>query len=86
MIFQTAPSFPILPIVLIVIGFILVLIGLVLFGRENEPIDGNTRSESKGIILLGPIPIVWGFSKKVKIIVGMIAVIVFVFTIILWLY
>ena len=86
MIFQTAAAFPIIPIVLIVIGFILVLIGLVLFGRENECINGDAKSESKGIILLGPIPIVWGFSRNVKIIVGMIAVIVFVFTIILWLY
>ncbi|TFG11964.1 DUF131 domain-containing protein [Candidatus Thorarchaeota archaeon] len=86
MILQTAVSVTILPFVFIVIGFILVLIGLVLIGRENEDTNANIKSESKGIILLGPIPIVWGFGKKVKILVGTIAVVVFVLAVVLWIY
>ncbi len=31
------------------------------------------RRESKGIILFGPIPIVWGYGKRVWIIAAIIA-------------
>ncbi|MFW9795165.1 MAG: DUF131 domain-containing protein, partial [Candidatus Thorarchaeota archaeon] len=37
----------------------------------------QTQRESKGIILLGPIPIVWGYGKKVWIAIGFIAILLF---------
>ncbi|MFW9957343.1 MAG: DUF131 domain-containing protein [Candidatus Odinarchaeota archaeon] len=33
------------------------------------------RSESKGVILIGPIPIVWGYGKKGWIIAGAVGLI-----------
>ena len=44
--------------------------------RSN--IEGvEQRRESKGIILLGPIPIVWGYGKRVWVIAAIIAIILF---------
>jgi uncharacterized protein (TIGR00304 family) len=83
---QTAPSFNILPVVLIVAGFVLVLIGLIFLGRKSQASDENAKAESKGIILIGPIPIVWGFSRKATIAIAAVAVAIFLLTIILWLY
>jgi uncharacterized protein (TIGR00304 family) len=40
--------------------------------------DGvETKRESKGIILLGPIPIVWGYGKQVWVIAAIIAIVLF---------
>ncbi len=39
--------------------------------------DTEQRRESKGIILLGPIPIVWGYGKKVWIIAAIVALTLF---------
>ncbi len=54
------------------IGFILIIVGIAimiigaLWGamKQNE---SEINGHSKGIILIGPIPIVWGFGNKTKI-------------------
>ncbi len=51
-----------LPLILIILGAVVVIYGLILYftSSEGESIDQS----SKGFILLGPIPIVWGFGWK----------------------
>jgi len=59
---------------LLIGGFALVVIALVssLLGR-NSNWEGSAKS--KGVILIGPIPIVWGYGRKGWIIAGIIGLI-----------
>ncbi|MHA1965353.1 MAG: TIGR00304 family membrane protein [Candidatus Thorarchaeota archaeon] len=58
---------------LIIIGAIIIISGIasMLMGSDIEGV--GQRRESKGVILLGPIPIVWGYGKKVWIIAAVVA-------------
>lgn len=59
---------------LIIAGIIAILIGIisiVLSHRRNP----STSIESKGIILLGPIPIIWGYGKRVQFVLIIIGVV-----------
>ncbi|MHA1136227.1 MAG: TIGR00304 family membrane protein [Candidatus Thorarchaeota archaeon] len=64
------------------LGWILLLLGILFvciyaFSSVGESIseDSESRTQSKGIIFLGPIPIVWGYGKKGWMIAGIIAII-----------
>jgi uncharacterized membrane protein len=67
---------------LIILGTIIILSGLasILFRSEIDGVD--SRRESKGIILLGPIPIVWGYGRKAWIIAAIIAITLFLIVLI----
>lgn len=58
---------------LLVIGIILVFVSVISASRETD--EHGTHTQSKGVILLGPIPIVWGYGKKGWIIAGAIGII-----------
>ncbi|MHA2322543.1 MAG: TIGR00304 family membrane protein [Candidatus Thorarchaeota archaeon] len=57
---------------MIIIGAIIIISGIasMLMGSDIEGVE--QRRESKGVILLGPIPIVWGYGKKVWIIAAVV--------------
>ena len=62
---------------LVALGFLAILLGVILMMRQSDQGNTEVRRESKGIILLGPIPIVWGYGKKgwaIAIIMGIILV------------
>ena len=42
---------------------------------DSEAGDTESRTQSKGIIFLGPIPILWGYGKKGWMIAGAIGII-----------
>ena len=67
--------------VLIIIGCVIILSGIASMFRSPD-IEVEQRTESKGIILLGPIPIVWGYGKKTWIIAAMVAITLFLIVII----
>jgi uncharacterized protein (TIGR00304 family) len=56
----------------------LIFLGI-LWRARKQPEDSEVKS--KGVVLLGPIPIVWGFGEKGKI----LAVILFVCVIMFYL-
>ncbi|MFW9961036.1 MAG: DUF131 domain-containing protein [Candidatus Thorarchaeota archaeon] len=59
---------------LLIGGFALVVVALAsAFLKRNSEWEGST--ESKGVILIGPIPIVWGYGKKGWIIAGAVGLI-----------
>ena len=69
-------------IFLLNLGWILLFIGMVLVCLyalsgilESKSGNTDTKTQSKGIIFLGPIPIVWGYGKKGWIIAGFLAVV-----------
>ena len=62
---------------LVALGFLAILLGVISMMRQSDQGNTEVRRESKGIILLGPIPIVWGYGKKgwaIAIIMGIILV------------
>ena len=61
--------------ILLFIGIFLVCISAISALKDSTSEDSETRTKSKGVILLGPIPIVWGYGKKGWMIAGTIGII-----------
>lgn len=61
--------------IFLIIGIILVCFYTISAARDSSFEDTETHTQSKGIIFLGPIPIVWGYGKKGWMIAGIIAII-----------
>ena len=55
------------------LGILLILAGCLAMQRESS--SEEVRRESKGVILIGPIPIVWGFGRRGWLVAGAIGVI-----------
>jgi uncharacterized protein (TIGR00304 family) len=51
---------------LILIGVLFVLMSVFASSEDRESSVERQESKSRGIILLGPIPIVWGFGENSK--------------------
>lgn len=82
---QTLNTLQLLGFLILGLGILLIVAGCVAGGREVKRSDEGVRSESKGMILIGPIPIVWGFGSKGWLIAGAIGVIIIVVWILGWL-
>jgi uncharacterized protein (TIGR00304 family) len=70
-----------------VVGLVLVLAGVALVVASSIMLvrSGRGRCESSGVILIGPIPIIWGTSKKVTAIMGIVTAVVILLVVLLWL-
>ncbi len=68
---------------LIIIGALIILSGIVSILKHSDSEIVGQKRESKGIILLGPIPIVWGYGKKTWIAAAIFAIALFVLAYIL---
>ncbi|MFW9944241.1 MAG: DUF131 domain-containing protein [Candidatus Sifarchaeia archaeon] len=65
-----------LGVLVVVAGIILIIVGLVLSSvtsSENQQVE----RENKGVLLIGPIPIVWGFGRRGWYAAGAVALILF---------
>jgi uncharacterized membrane protein len=72
------------------LGWILLIIGITLviaavISAKREAVSNETGTQSKGVILLGVIPIVWGYGRKGWMITGVIGIILCLVWIILFL-
>lgn len=66
-------------VMMIVFGILAIIIGILThFLSPFDDSDENAQIESKGIILIGPIPIVWGYGARGWVIAGMIAVALYI--------
>jgi uncharacterized protein (TIGR00304 family) len=72
-------------LIVFLIGFFLVIFAL--FLRAQQPDTGfeKGRTRSKGVILLGPIPIVWGFGSRGRQIAAALCLIVILTWVVLFL-
>ena len=76
----------ILGIVILVLGLLLILFGILRSSKSITP-DG-VQSKTSGIILIGPIPIIFGSSRKTQILLclfGIIAALILLVLFQLWL-
>ena len=62
---------------LIILGSILIFSGIASMLIRSDIVGVEQKRESKGIILLGPIPIIWGYGKKTWILVAFVAIVLF---------
>ena len=61
--------------IFLIIGIVLVIVSVI--GVFTDSKSHETKTQSKGVILIGPIPIVWGYGRKGWMIAGVIGVILF---------
>lgn len=66
-------------IALIILGFILIFVGIVHLAAEirldSDQEKGEQRVKSGGVILIGPLPIIFGTDKRSAIIVMILAIV-----------
>jgi uncharacterized protein (TIGR00304 family) len=65
---------------LIIGGILLIFLAIILSISRSEEGTTQVKTESKGIIFIGPIPIVWGYGRGSRIIsiIGVLAIILFI--------
>jgi len=80
---QTTTPVEIAALLLIAFGAIILIVGLVMTMKPGNSDSAHVERESKGVILLGPIPIVWGFGAKAQKVICVIAVLAFAVCLIL---
>ena len=50
--------------VLVVVGLLVVVVSLILMSKRRSPSEGKTDVRGAGVIMIGPIPIIFGTDKK----------------------
>ncbi|RDE14590.1 MAG: hypothetical protein C4K48_05960 [Candidatus Thorarchaeota archaeon] len=60
--------------ILLILGILCVIIALVLAVMKSESGE-EPKMESRGVVLLGPIPIVWGYGRKGWLVAGIVGMI-----------
>jgi uncharacterized protein (TIGR00304 family) len=67
---------------LVIGGIILIFLAVVMSINRTDDESIQSRTESKGIIFLGPIPIVWGYGKM-SMMISIIAIVAILFFIVI---
>ena len=67
---------------MVILGFLIILISILLMAFKSMKSEGKGSVEGGGVIIIGPIPIVFGSSKKITGILLILAIILFLLTII----
>ncbi len=65
-------------IMLIFIGFIIVMLSIILAAGRSSRVEGG------GVIIIGPIPIVFGTNRNITVLLLVLAIILTVLTIVLF--
>jgi len=65
-------------------GLILVIIGIIFIILSSIRMISRGRGESAGLILIGPIPIIWGTSRKIFAITTLITALIIFIILISW--
>jgi uncharacterized protein (TIGR00304 family) len=71
---QAIEQLQLLGLLVVIAGIILIVVGIVLSSVTSSE-DQQVQRESRGVLLIGPIPIVWGFGRRGWYVAGAIAII-----------
>jgi len=58
------PDLVFLGVAIILVGFLVVFLAMMLASRSSEGGEGRTQVKGGGVILIGPIPIIFGSDAK----------------------
>ncbi|MFW9918521.1 MAG: DUF131 domain-containing protein [Candidatus Thorarchaeota archaeon] len=64
--------------VIILTGILLILLGFHLSRNEINQDANHIRKETRAVVFIGPIPLVWGFSRRTQIILAIAAISIFI--------
>jgi len=73
-----------LPSTSFIIGLILVVIGIILIILSSMRMLGRGKGETAGVILIGPIPIIWGSSRKALALTALAVAVILLIIVVLW--
>ncbi|RLF07155.1 MAG: hypothetical protein DRJ60_03300 [Thermoprotei archaeon] len=73
-----------LPSTPFIIGLALVIIGIIFIILSSIKMMGGGKGETAGVILIGPIPIIWGSSRRALALTALIVAIALIIIIVLW--
>ena len=59
------------------VGLVLIIIGLLSAMTKGIGDDAVGKRDTKAIVFLGPIPLVWGYSRRMQLILAIFAVAIF---------
>lgn len=77
-----------LGIVLIILGFFLVAFGIMLSAKESAGLEergqepGEVKVKGGGVILIGPVPVVFGTDKRYALLLMILAIVLMLLAII----
>lgn len=74
------PALLMIGLLLVFVGFMILIIGLLLSG------SGETRVEGGGVVVIGPIPIVFASNTRIAIVLMILAIILIVLSYLLFYY
>lgn len=79
MIMQIESQMQVIGLMLMIFGIFAIIAGILshIMSSMEHP-ESEHKVESRGVILLGPIPIVWGYGKRGWIIAGIAAISLYV--------
>ena len=82
MVSQTISGIEMVAYGIIIAGVLLVIIGFWFMFNSKGERTSEVKHESKAIVFIGPIPLVWGYSRRTQVILFLIALSIFV----IWLF
>lgn len=71
-------------IVAVIIGMLLIFLGTVFLSSSKAEGDGNTKVSTGGVVLIGPIPIIFGNDKGMVTIAIVAAIIIMIISYLLF--
>lgn len=63
-------------LLIILAGILLIVFGFLLSSRGVEQNETSVR-KTRAIVFIGPIPLVWGFSRRTQAFLALIAILIF---------
>lgn len=71
---------------LVLLGIVMLFLGLILIfiGSFISFSEGTSKVEGGGVILIGPIPIIFGTSSKAAVLAAVLAVVIMILAIIFY--
>ena len=77
------PDLVFLGVAIILVGFLVLFLAMMLASRSSGGGEGRTQVKGGGVILIGPIPIIFGSDAKwasIAIVLGIVLIILVLFS------
>ncbi len=78
MLLQLVMTMQDIALMIIIAGILLVVLGFILTSRKAEQNETSVR-KTRAIVFIGPIPLVWGFSRRTQGFLALVAILIFAF-------